>query len=328
MRFAARTHKPCIALFIILALLSPAAISTPIAPDCQEDYQRLTSNLLPVERVFINTNGEKIAYLTTGEGENIIIFLNGLGKSWKQWNPLRESLLASHSNDTVFVQLDLHGQGKTSQISWLENYLPSSHINFQKQIDTLDQLIESNGWQKKNIVLIGHSYGAGIAGRYIHSAPGKIKRAILLTPFVDNLETYQRGGIGAWMAAMKFGAETLGLKSHYDYQAILGSNLGMMLHWPYFFSLNDGTNLADVMAQNSGIRNIGMNKSLQQPGDTKIDLIIMSIDELIPFAAHKELWDQIPEANKGKFIILPTLVPARNSPELFPEEISRAINRK
>lgn len=251
--------------------------------------------------IFTTDKRRQIAMKTKGpvSAETVVIFLNGIDKNMKQWDSV-QSHLAREKSDWLSVQIDLLGQGRTSDLN------PDSRpeIPFREQTEVLKNLIQSKGWQNRKLILVGHSYGEGIAARFARDNPGWVKEAVLIAPFVDHLETYQPG-VGPMMWWVKTWSEMWGMRDLYDFNVLYGSDLGTIAAWPVysFWHASEGS-LRDMLALSRGIRHLKMNESVAQALSTKIHLITSLADELIPAVAHEQLWAHV--ANRRTFARLPT----------------------
>jgi hypothetical protein len=104
------------------------------------------------------------------------------------------------------------------------------------------------------------------------------------------------------------------------------ANVGMNSAWlssPHRM-LKSPAKLLYVKALTRGIRNLSMNWSVSQAGDTKTHLVVGKGDELIPERAHERLWKEVPDTSKGFYIRLDT---THDSVEKDPDLIANAIDQ-
>lgn len=272
----------------------------------------------------VNANGKRIVFESFGapNAETQVLFLNGIDKGLSQWTRVRESLQFKHP-DWGFTQVDLLGQGKTAELNPTEG----ASISYRAQVDALKILIQDRGLSGKKLILVGHSYGGGIAARLIKENPGLVKEAVLVSPFVDHLETHQPG-VGPVMWWAKQWSEMMGLRGLYEANVQMGSDAGAMMTWPmYSFWHSTNSRLTDVMALSRGIRDLQMDQSLRGAGSTRISILSAQMDELIPVTAHAALWSQIPASARGRFGLLTTTHESvTTAPDLVAREILRTLD--
>lgn len=76
----------------------------------------------------------------------------------------------------------------------------------------------------------------------------------------------------------------------------------MAASWPsYRMVKGSSASLGDVIALTRGIESICMTQTVQNLMKTKVDMIVGAFDEVIPSAAHRQLFVTVPSALRGKF---------------------------
>lgn len=303
-----------ISLFMSLAVSAASAA----APIC--------SSLFPVDiggmQIFQKGSGPQMAYRESGDisAQNVIVFLNGIDKDSHEWDGVRDRLMTKKVS-AHYLQLDLIGQGETAKLNSQVQEIP-----YQEQIKLLQDFLASKNLNGKNLILIGHSYGGGIAARYIHDNPGAVKSAVLINPFVDNLEFHQPV-VGPMMAWTQFFSAMSGLGGLYEAQLQLSADMAALATWPVYNYLDRAkADLPHILSLTYGIRNLGMTAAVSNPGSTRMNLVISGLDELIPTEAHMQLWAHVPEANRGLFQRLPlTHESVVQAPDQITEAIAKAL---
>lgn len=289
-----------VALFSLLALF-PADPARASGGACRSVMgEALIGSGLSVHE---SASGHKIAYRRSGPpgAGTVVVFLNGIDKDQGQWNEVRDRL-AREKSDLGFLQLDLLGQGKTSELTpWSGNSIP-----FAEQVRFLREILEKEGLRGRTLVLAGHSYGGGIAIRFMREHPGWVKDVVLIAPFVDHLETYQPV-VGPALWWTKMWSEMWGFKEWYDFNVLYGSDAATIALWPlYAYWHQSGGNLRDMLALGRGIRDLRMADSIAQAGETRVHMAVAMADEMIPYLAHVRLWNAVPKSNRGTFSHLAT----------------------
>lgn len=308
-------------LFVMMAVL--LAGSAKAAFLCSEAFSKDSERAQNQSTVFTGQSGWKIVYRFSGPAKPKarILFLNGIDKDMTEWDSMRAAIAEKYP-DAAFAQVDLVGQGQAGELNRSKIDPLKSEISYSVQTALLRELIRKEGWDNENLVIIGHSYGGGIAARLNAETHGMVKEVVLVAPFVDFLET-QQPGVGPFMAAQKMFFEMWGLRSVYDYMVGAGTETGMIATWlPYSMVKGPKSSLSNIIALTRGIRDLNMAGSVQNAGDTKISLIGFTHDEVVPPPAIASLWENIPNANRGEFNVL---FGTHESPSWLPETVSASL---
>ncbi len=120
-------------------------------------------------------NGMTIGYKIVGQGPTILI-LHGWGSSSDRWAQVSE--LLSQRNFSVIVP-DLPGFGKNSQ--------PLSVWGIEEYSALVSSFVEKLGLAK--FVLLGHSFGGGLAVKYASRHPEKVRKLILVASAIRRGKT-------------------------------------------------------------------------------------------------------------------------------------------
>lgn len=128
------------------------------------------------------TNGQKIFIdyqLPKTTNDRTVILLNGLTYNTENWDRFVVSI-----KDESFgiLRYDMRGMGKTFKM----NGPVTSPIPFMDQVEDLKHLILDLNLTKKPIIM-GLSYGGGIALAFAKTYPDLIEQAILLAPYTKPL---------------------------------------------------------------------------------------------------------------------------------------------
>lgn len=111
---------------------------------------------------------DKMAYADTGNGDQVLVFLHGMGSSQKAW-----AKNVSELKDTFrCITLDLPGYGLSSP-------LPSVY-----EIGSVAELVIDfiSTLQLRNVSLVGHSMGGHISMEIARRAPKLVDRLVLVAP--------------------------------------------------------------------------------------------------------------------------------------------------
>lgn len=125
---------------------------------------------------FIEIQGKKQHVLTWGEGEPVVVFLNGGGSTLKDFNPVQKEI----SKTTKTVSYDKPGLGKSE--------LMNSPRTLENVTEDLRILIKKEGINNTPLILVGHSMGGAVARYYLHRYPENVRGLILVDPGSEYLE--------------------------------------------------------------------------------------------------------------------------------------------
>lgn len=117
----------------------------------------------------VDFNGVKVHYSESGTGEPVVL-LHGVGSSGRQWKRVSGFL----PDRFRFIAVDHYGHGKTDGWSG-----PIESLTHDDEARLVQAVIEEVG---PPVHLVGHSYGGGIALRYILNSGSKVKSLTLVEP--------------------------------------------------------------------------------------------------------------------------------------------------
>lgn len=121
----------------------------------------------------ITIDGRKVHYADRGAGPPIVLLHAG-ASSGKQWSRIA-SLLESRFR---LIAPDLWGMGETD--AW-----PNRDLTHDDQADLVGSLLEILGLA--SVHLVGHSYGASAATRFVLMHPSKVRTLTLVEPNTAHL---------------------------------------------------------------------------------------------------------------------------------------------
>lgn len=133
-------------------------------------------SVAPVNTKFIDIGNEQIAYSEINNNSSTtIIFVGGLSA----WNGTWERVIQSQNSETTehnYIAIDLPPFGYS---------VPSEDRFFFRdtQAERLKQFIEKK--EITNLILVGHSYGAGPVTEYVLNNPNKVQKLILISAVLN-----------------------------------------------------------------------------------------------------------------------------------------------
>ena len=188
-------------LFIFTAL---PAITPTYGQSCAEVFQAEFAN----KESFVHfSSGREMNLLVepAKPDKETFLIIHGLGMDLHSLDGIAQGLQAKGFGT---IQMDLHGHGKTLTKYMEHSRLVPDKIPYENQVEDLAELIrESN---LKNVHIIGHSYGGGIAIALAKkfSNTSVIKSIHLMAPYLQALDRYYQSFNPAfvywkWMVGQK-----------------------------------------------------------------------------------------------------------------------------
>ena len=121
------------------------------------------------QRRTYQTSSLEISYLEWGKGGEPLLLLHGMADLALVWSSLGNTLVQKYH----VIAPDLRGHGMSSK--------PDAGYSCQDIIADLEGLMASLGWQNAHV--IGHSWGAKVAGLWANNHPDRFKSLVLIDPF-------------------------------------------------------------------------------------------------------------------------------------------------
>lgn len=260
-------------------------------------------------------DGNQLAYIETGEGEETVLMIHGLGS----YSPAWQKLMSLLSEEMRCVAIDLPGYGKSDPAT-----LP---VTMKGHAGVVAEFIDSLGLEK--VTLMGHSMGAQIAMTLALEFPDAVDRLVLLAPAgfetFSEEEAINMKGLVTAEALYANTPEQLGPRfavnfvnnvlpedaqfmledrlvmkqdsaSYYQYCEMYASCVAAMLNGPVASRLKDisipvltcfGEN--DILIPN---RYYHPNLTTKGVGESGVELIPNANLIMIPESGHFVLWDQ------------------------------------
>jgi pimeloyl-ACP methyl ester carboxylesterase/predicted amidohydrolase len=117
-------------------------------------------------KMILDKNGVKLAYYVFGEGEPTLVFVVTWIATAELWT-YQENYFCQNFK---MVTVDMRGAGESDK--------PADNYTIDLYVDDLNSIIEE--LQEKNIVLIGNSFGASVAIKYVAKYPRKVSKLVLM----------------------------------------------------------------------------------------------------------------------------------------------------
>jgi pimeloyl-ACP methyl ester carboxylesterase len=125
-----------------------------------------------------------------GEGAPAVVFLHSLGGRYSQWKAQLEHLRPDHRA----IAVEYLGHGKSDEAGDRDYSLTALARALERVVEELDL---------DRVVLVGHSFGAGVAAEYARMHPEQVAGLLLVDPIGDQRQVQEE--IRAWVAALRSG---------------------------------------------------------------------------------------------------------------------------
>ena len=225
-----------------------------------------------------------------GEEATPLVFLNGLGDSMMTW----QNVATFFEKDYSTLYVDLIGQGQSlSKGGGLTGH--DFRIGPEVQSQALDQVLKKLGLAGP-IVLLGYSYGGGVALDFANRFADKIEKLILVLPYLIRLDfsfPWPRfwGRQMQWMRSIPGPTQIAIDLFDRSYQKFLHE----YMHQRYRERI-PGVELREVAIQLSeGIMDFEGLSALRKLQGFPVHLISSERDTLNPRSLYQEAWANIPE---------------------------------
>jgi len=132
-------------------------------------------------KMILDKNGVKLAYYVFGEGEPTLVFV----VTWIATAALWTYQVNYFSQNFKMVTVDMRGSGESDK--------PADNYTLDLYVDDLNSIIQE--LQEKNFVLVGDSYGASLAIKYVTTYPGKVSKLVLMcgSPKITPTDDFPHG---------------------------------------------------------------------------------------------------------------------------------------
>lgn len=127
----------------------------------------------PFKSHFLEVFGSKMHYIDTGSGPTIL-FLHGT----PSWSYLWRNVIQDLQYSARCIALDMIGHGKSD--------FPAINYDQETQFKYLCEFIALLGL--KNIIIVGHSYGANFAAWYARTHQSNVKAISYIEPMLGSFK--------------------------------------------------------------------------------------------------------------------------------------------
>lgn len=239
-------------------------------------------------------SGREIFYeYQSGQGAPLV-FLNGLDDSMEVWKKTVQPLEAE--GPRLFV--DLLGQGESLRKELESGQSYDYQVSLAEQGQALLELFEF--LKAESVVLIGNSYGGGVALWLASQKPQVVEKLILINPFILRLDL-SFPWARLYAAQYQFLRKMTPHAFHSPFHIVESSYekfIHNYMHFRFKKRIHD-EKLRDVsVALSRGAMNFNSFQILQELPDRSVYLIFSEFDTLVPRSLYHEFWLRLPPLKK------------------------------
>jgi pimeloyl-ACP methyl ester carboxylesterase len=248
----------------------------------------------------INQDEEIFVQWLAGAGKPIV-FLSGLSESHEGWH----ETLSFFGNDRPKLLIDLPGQGETLR-SQLEQNVTNFYYTVEKQSEVLEQVLSF--LDIPEIDLVGFSYGGGVAlNCAVESKINRVKinNLILLVPYVLRLDLAHPLTRAFKNTFNMYRSLSGPFKSYYNSAEKIYDNF-MDHYMDYRFSHHqpDPVYRRAAIELSQGMMSFDGFKAVQNLETTKLHLLSVGRDTLVPPGLYSDFWKKIPLSVRSSWTIV------------------------
>lgn len=247
-----------------------------------------------------------VRYIKPQNGRPLVVLLNGLTYSTRQWDLLVNEL---EERGLGVIAYDMAGQGST-----LLRYAPIvQKIDYRDQVQDLKNLFKALKVQTP-VNLVGLSYGGGIGVAYTEAYPKDVDHTILMAPYTEPLESQD-----SWIKSQIWATRTIFPYNRYTDDELYDHFLQQIVYATYPqlepIVLENPFKLEATFRMVQGIRQYKPVQSVKTMKKGKFHLVVALQDQYIQQAVMDNFWDQVPANLKASRIYF------HNSEHKIPEVV-------
>lgn len=236
-----------------------------------------------------------VSHQAATPGQSTIVILNGLTHTTENWKTF---LMHFNRNGHGIVQIDLAGQGKTLS----KNGAVNSVIRHAEQAVYVSRVIQSLKINSR-VVMLGLSYGGGVATYFAAKFPQLVSKLIILAPYTEpqpDQDKWIRDRIAATRIAFPYNPATD--DELYDYflkqlvYTVYPTAEPDLLTIPY--------KLEAVFRMAQGIRKLHTAKHSATLPPNSVHLVGGGSDQLVKPEVLDRFWSALPQATKASRLII------------------------
>jgi pimeloyl-ACP methyl ester carboxylesterase len=230
-----------------------------------------------------------------------LVLLNGLSDSTENWNRL---IAALKKPGYGFLRFDFRGQGRSLEYEIKERGSFDDSVHVEDQSRHLELILNHFGISEP-LHMVGMSYGGGVAIHFAAVHPERVRKLILVAPYVIRLD--QALPISRmWVGQIEM-MRGMGL--------FPGSSLEVAQRWYNQFlnhymdhrfrrAISDETVRKACIQLTFGIMNYNAFPLFCALPDSSVHLISGGRDTLVPRGLYSEVWSKLPRHVKESWLFI------------------------
>jgi pimeloyl-ACP methyl ester carboxylesterase len=240
-----------------------------------------------------------VEYSAPLAGFPTLILLNGLSDNTESWNGL---LSAFKLPGYGFLRFDFRGQGRSLAHEIKESGCFEDHVYVEDQSRHLDLVLEHFGISEP-LHMVGMSYGGGVALHFAAHHPERVRKLILVAPYVirlDQAQAIQR--LWAGQIELMRGMGLFPGSSFEIAQKWYNQFLNHYMHHRFQRVIPDETVRKACIQLTFGIMNFNAFPLFKSLPESSFHLISGGRDTLVPQGLYSEVWSKLPQNVKGSWL--------------------------
>jgi pimeloyl-ACP methyl ester carboxylesterase len=176
---------------IFFSMMSGAQAETAMPTQtAATDASKAEANAWAGKKIFLDPQGDPVVYdLRSGTRPTVFVLIHGLGDDMTKLDGLTNLIL---KDGFGVLRVDLQGHGLSLQAYMRNHKALPAEMTYQKNVEGLASLI--NRMQMQDIVIVGHSYGGGIAyglaAALANNPVVRIRSVHMLAPYVQRIDKF------------------------------------------------------------------------------------------------------------------------------------------
>lgn len=240
-----------------------------------------------------------VDYIPARAGKPMLVLVNGLTYSTKDWNELMPGLVKhAEKSGNGILRYDPMGMGKT-----LLKYAPINYvIPIEDQVEDLAALLDQLKI-RGSVHLAGLSYGGGLSIAFSRAYPSRVQSLILMAPYTEPMpsqDNWIRSQIAATRLANPFNPATD--DELYDY--FLRVNVYSTYPTAEPSISENPYKLEAVFRMVQGVRKMNVNEFVGDLPDESVHLMIAENDQYIPRSVLDKFWKALPKNKRLSNVIM------------------------
>lgn len=234
-------------------------------------------------------------------GSPTLVLLNGLSDNTEHWDRL---LSAIKMPGFGFLRFDFRGQGQSLEYEIKETGSFDDLVRVEDQARHLELILDHFGISEP-LHMVGMSYGGGVAIRFAADHPERVRKLILIAPYVIRLDQampLQR--LWAGQIEMMKGFGLFPGSSYETAQRCYYQFLNHYMDHRFKRAIPDETVRKACIQLTFGIMHFNAFPYFESLPEKSVHLISGGRDSLVPRGLYSEMWSKLPKHVKESWFYI------------------------